>query len=1223
MFKFLPSKREDGYEKANPALRRICFPGFVPAHPAGSGCLCPGQPDHFRGRGHHDDLQPRRIQLHRPLHRVPLRADLHCGRLFHNSAGSDDQEDYYSLDINELYAELEGRDLTGVAGEQYDVPGNYTGNYTVGSQEDFFVQPEESYKYQYGTFTCLYSGTHCRAWGLVYDDSATAAAMGKAFDETIFPGDTEAFGTARYIEDGDKLNILVYPMYSTGLCGFFRPIELLTTTSGDIGVYGQALLYSEYLKQQAGTGVFHAIHDYWRTAPAASLTDADALYSVFPESVRADIDAHVTYSSSIKDLFNDEESEFLSKMNLAYQIATALQESSGIYSTTATCSDSNPKLYTGSGCYIEGGGRLLVATADGNTFTVSPSTDCTVQINFTPAASSAPDVWDGSVKDPIFSEGAYYITSAAELAGLAQLVNSGNNLANTDVYLERDLDLNHLAWTPIGYIPIKDYLIYNDSIPFPGRFYGQGHVISGLAIGTPDAPYSETDSAGLFGCVANPDQSHDAVISGLIVKNAAVYGKDRVGILIGYAWGAKVSDCEVSGSVFGPDCMGGLAGSFGYGSSAMGTRSITRSFSSATVSASERTAGGFVGSASSVDISLCGATGDVYSGDGDAGGFVGSVGLVGGFAGSYNGSFFSASYCDGQKTRFPIGGQGANSMMLDTAQMKDQSSYSKWGFNYTWTISPYVNDGYPVLRWQVKQALSIQITAPQAYLHPSETLQLTVSLEPSATADQGYTIESSNPEIASVSPTGLVTAHRPGQVTIIARAVKGSAVGTFPLLVLSEDTIAGGFGGGSGTAEDPYLISSTAHLEHLATLVNYGVDFAGKELLQIGDLTFHCTEEDPWIPIGTENAPFRGSYNGNGYTISGLYTAGTGLDPVGLFGVAEGATIACIDLADSTFSGGTVGAIAGRIEYCGVVDCCTAGDVSVSLTSESGVAGGIIGLVADPSAAGLSQIGFCFNEAPVTCEAYNGRIGGIIGRSNDSSAQVVACRNSAAISSSSTDITYLEAGGIAGTMSGGYIFQCADTGSVSCGDIGASGGILGSGISTVIQGCYATGPVASYAGGDGSGGIVSYLTGSSSRIAQCYFGGTLPSGNQRAPIVTLCPSGTVSSTYYPESVSTIFTTPGATKLTEAQMKTASSFVGWDFEKVWTFVEGENNGYPVLRNFHPLWDGNAPVFDRAPFSEGCKDVTVVFNTQGNVFEPVQGLTEGQYITGAYDSATNRQ
>ena len=738
---------------------------------------------------------------------------------FHNSAGSNDQEDYYSLDINELYAELEGRDLTGVAGEQYDVPGNYTGNYTVGSQEDFFVQPEESYKYQYGTFTCLYSGTHCRVWGLVYDDSATAAAMGKAFDETIFPGDTEAFGTARYIEDGDKLNILVYPMYSTGLCGFFRPIELLTaaeldsdskyynnncavihinsfhcspsryestglvtlaheyqhlicmsstllgnghdqlkmmstalneamaaaaeewiypgemtelgyvsrnyngsgliasgqslynftTTSGDIGVYGQALLYSEYLKQQAGTGVFHAIHDYWRNAPAYALTDADALYSVFPESVRADIDAHVTYSSSIKDLFNDEESEFLSKMNLAYQIATVLQEPSGIYSTTATCSDANPKLYTGSGCYIEGGGRLLVATADGNTFTVptgassqliyvgfrdgemvippttaadydpsspytvtavssnesygtvsvndvvitatpaagcsygipaatvlsgeatvvrsgntftvSPSTDCTVQINFTPTESSAPDVWDGSVKDPVFSEGAYYITSAAELAGLAQLVNSGNNLANTDVYLERDLDLSGLPWTPIGYIPIKDYLIYNDSVPFSGRFYGQGHVISGLVI----KANTESSAAGLFGVVANPDQSHDAVITGLTVQDAMVYpGQGHAGILLGHGWGARISDCEVSGSVFGPDCMGGLAGSFGYGSTTMGTRSITRSFSSATVSASERTAGGFVGSASSVDISLCGATGDVYSGDGDAGGFVGS-----------------------------------------------------------------------------------------------------------------------------------------------------------------------------------------------------------------------------------------------------------------------------------------------------------------------------------------------------------------------------------------------------------------------------------------------------------------------------------------------------------------------------------------------------------------------------------------------------------------------
>ena len=1337
------------------------------------------------------------------------------------SAGEETGEKYVSLDLNELYGELEGIDLTGVPLEEPDISLSAT-DYGVGDTCTFFAQPEETYKYQYGTFTCLYSGTHCRVWGFGYSDSATAAAMGQAFDNVIYPGDTKAFGTARYIKDGDKLNILVYPMYSTGLCGFFRPIELLTadelgsssqyynhdaavihinsfhcspsryqstglvtlaheyqhlicmsscllgngreqlkmmstalneamsaaaeewiypgemtelgyvsrdynesgliasgqslynftTTSGDIGVYGQALLYSEYLKKQAGTGVFHAIHDYWRTAPASVLTDADALYSAFPQQVRDAIDAHVTYNSDISYLCGDEAEQFMSKMNLAYQIATVLQEPSGIYSTTSVCSEADPKLYTGSGCYIEGGGRLLFATADGNsytvpagassrliyvgfrdgemvippttaadydpsspytvtavsndpsmgtvecydvtitaqpapgygyavpaatvlsgeatvvrsgnTFTVSPSTDCTVQINFAPSDTGLTDTWDGTAREPLLSQGAYYISTAEELAGLAEMVNSGNALANTDIYLLADLDLAGLPWTPIGYYPAGAYY-YDDSVPFSGRFYGGGHVITGLAIGSADAPYSEHTSTGLFGCVANPDEDQDAVISGLIIRDAAVCGQGRTGILIGYAWGARVEDCQVSGSVSGSTGVGGLAGSFGYGGSFVGSDTYSSSggvgyencYATGDVESAKTYVGGFVGYSSSTHTNYCYAAGAAVGSDRYY------YDQVGGFAGNYGGGVFYNSYCDGEKTLFPIGNQGANNMMLTTDEMKLSSSYSKWDFNYTWIISPYVNEGYPALRWQTRQAIEVLVTAPKSYLEPGETLQLAVSLEPSATADQEYTLESSDPETASVSPTGLVTAHRPGAVTITARAVEGGTTGTLRLLVLEENTLPGGFGGGSGTAEDPYLISAPAHLEHLASMTNYGMDFTGVEFLQTADLDLRGSAQSPWTPIGTEDYPFRGSYNGNCHTVSGLYVSGQGLEPVGLFGVAEGATLACIDIAASTFSGGTVGAVAGKVLRSGVVDCCTGEDVTVTVTAEQGSGGGIIGLVLDSesSSGSFSQIGFCSNKASVTGQAYDGRIGGILGRASGGT-RVVACRSNGTVSCSSEDITYLEAGGIAGTMSRGYLIQCAVTGDVTCGDRGSSGGILGSGSAVTISSCFATGAVASHSGGHGSAGIASCLE-SSSLIEQCYFGGSLPSGDQRAAIVIASSDSTVTSTYYPDSLSTIFTNIGATKLTEAQMKTQSSYSDWNFDGTWTFVEGENNGYPTLRVFHPTWDGVVPTFDRAPFSPDCQDVTVTFDRAGNVFESIHGLEEGQFTAGEYVSGSNVQ
>ena len=1379
------------------------------------------------------------------------------------------QEEPLFMDRWELYDELDGLDLSGIPADE---PG-LMASYSVGDKKTFFAQPEETYKYQYGTFTCLYSGTHCLVWGFNYSNTTIAAAMGREFDQIIYPKDTEAFGTARYIKDGDKLNILIYPMYSTGLCGFFWPIELLTasemgssnapyynnssaiihinsyhcspslyretglvtiaheyqhlicmsstllgngrnsltqmgtwlnesmsaaaeewiypgkmsdlgyisrnynesgliakgqslydftTSSTDIGVYGQALLFSEYLKQQGGAEVFSRIHNYWRTAASSQLTDGDALYTAIPETARQEIDRQINYNSDVESLLsNDQEEIFLSKLNLAFQVANILQESDGIYSTTDVCAEADPMRFTGSSCFIQGGGRVVVDTADGQSFTVpssaddqliyvgfrngemvvapttaddynsasayqitavsnnssmgtvslsgtiitaspaagygyavpaatvlsgqatvvrcgdaftvTPSTDCTVQINFAPLSTGAVDTWDGTSQTPYFSEGAYYIQTAEQLAGLAQMVNGGNSLANTDVHLMADLDLAGRSWTPIGYRPTNSSL-YADTVPFSGRFYGNGHVISGLSIGSEEAPYSDAIGAGLFGCVANPDEETDALISGLTIRDAEVYGTTYAGILIGYAWGANVSDCQVGGNVVGKSNVGGIAGGFGYNSSWAGTRSITRCFSSADVTATSSYAGGFAGYTGGVDISLCGATGHVTAASGSAGGFVGGdnsskeagfsncyatgnvdggtyyvggfVGyasststyycyaagsatgssatyLVGGFSGNLGGSSFRSSYCDGDKTAFPIGDQGANNMMLSTDEMKLQSSYQGWDFNYTWIISPYANGGYPVLRWQTRQATAVVITGSKGCLAPGESLQLTVSLEPTATADQQYTIESSHPEVASVSATGLVTAHSTGTTTITATAVKGGAKGTFSLMVMDENTVAAGFGGGSGTAEDPFLVATVAHLEHLAAMVNYGYDFSNQEVLQINDLDLNGSQANPWTPIGTQSRPFRGTYNGNAHVISGLYADGAGLTPVGLFGVAENATIAGIDLKNATLQGGIVGPVVGLFLGGGLLDCCALDNVTVTLTGEGGSAGGIAGMVS--AGTKISQVGFCASQADVTASVFGGKIGGIIGSSDDPDLQVVSCRSSGTVTYGDQNVLSVTAGGILGLSGGGYVLQCYSTGIVRCWNGGSSGGIVGASEgNTAIMACYSTAEVGSGTTGYGAGGILSLLS-SGDMVSQCYFAGSYSSQGTYTytPIARRISYGTISQCYHLDSSAGNYSSTGAYSRTSAQMQLSSTYSGWDFSDTWTFVSGENNGYPVLRPFHPYWDGTMPLFDRAAFSDGCKDVVVTLNTNGNALEGVRGLSEAQYEIGAFDSQTNQQ
>ena len=80
-------------------------------------------------------------------------------------------------------------------------------------------------------------------------------------------------------------------------------------------------------------------------------------------------------------------------------------------------------------------------------------------------------------------------------------------------------------------------------------------------------------------------------------------------------------------------------------------------------------------------------------------------------------------------------------------------------------------------------------------------------------------------------------------------------------------SVAKSFGGGTGTAADPYLITSGAELAYLAQSVNGGNAYAGKYFTLMYDLDLR---EREFTPIGTYEKPFSGIFDGGGHTISGL-----------------------------------------------------------------------------------------------------------------------------------------------------------------------------------------------------------------------------------------------------------------------------------------------------------------------------------------------------------------
>lgn len=111
-------------------------------------------------------------------------------------------------------------------------------------------------------------------------------------------------------------------------------------------------------------------------------------------------------------------------------------------------------------------------------------------------AQAENEAWDGQATTEVTeSEGTYTISTAAELAWVAQQVNkeNGNNtFSGKTVKLANDIDLGNQNWTPIGSTSTKS---------FKGTFDGDGHVISNMKVTSATEGNNNDAYAGLFGYV--------------------------------------------------------------------------------------------------------------------------------------------------------------------------------------------------------------------------------------------------------------------------------------------------------------------------------------------------------------------------------------------------------------------------------------------------------------------------------------------------------------------------------------------------------------------------------------------------------------------------------------------------------------------------------------------------------------------------------------------------
>ncbi len=156
--------------------------------------------------------------------------------------------------------------------------------------------------------------------------------------------------------------------------------------------------------------------------------------------------------------------------------------------------------------------------------------------------------WSDSADISWYGDGSaaeFTINTAAELAGLAKLVNEGNSFSGKTVKLGGDIDLKGNEWTPIG-----------GENSFVGTFDGGNYTISNLKIN------SSSKNVGLFG-----NAWHAQEIKNLTVHNASVKGgNESVAVIVGTS-AVKLTNCHVTGSISvegGLKYIGGIAGYY-YG----------------------------------------------------------------------------------------------------------------------------------------------------------------------------------------------------------------------------------------------------------------------------------------------------------------------------------------------------------------------------------------------------------------------------------------------------------------------------------------------------------------------------------------------------------------------------------------------------------------------------------------------------------------------------------
>ena len=634
---------------------------------------------------------------------------------------------------------------------------------------------------------------------------------------------------------------------------------------------------------------------------------------------------------------------------------------------------------------------------------------------------SAQAVWDGTVATS-FAGGTgtqydpYLISDGAELAYLAKITNE--NPASTsgkyyqlaeDIILNVDvLDENYNLigtpanpWTPIANVTGKSM---GDS--FKGDFDGDGHVISGVYCVNTSGNYPYT---GLFGSIGN-----EAVIHDLAVVDSYSECIYTCGIITANMTNTSVvRRCYADGRLAGRGSYAGhIVGTMTNGMSCLVEYCYSKGVNTCTFNAG----GGIAGYTSSNNsVRYCFTLVDVQltNTGGQRGGVIGQDNGHGEFTHLYFDQTISPDLSVGyQNTYENCSGKTTEEMQAEEFAQLLGAPFEYVAGNYPRVeCLPAVGEsgadrpGYRIAKGELSNHKGCAVGFYTAF-DGTDVSKRIVRAEGGSTVFVKVTV--ANRRILSAKGVTLVNSAT-GQTVALTPVVddiwsftmpEGDIVYSASFLMddaasaVWDGSVATAFAGGTGTQDDPYLISDGAELAYLSRITKIdAAQTAGKyyklttnillnENVLTEDFLLNGTPDNIWIPIGDAETPgdydasatFQGYFDGNSYAVSGIYCPSE-YGIAGLFGAISGGEIHDLSVVDSYVKASRyAGAVAGGTTGYGQINRCY-GEGYIVAEGDYCFSGSVVGHVD----AGCT-LNHCYGSGRSVSSSYAGGIVGWINR---------------------------------------------------------------------------------------------------------------------------------------------------------------------------------------------------------------------------------------------------